>query len=166
LQDIPAIEWSDLYWVDDQGAPADTVRGGDDKALNYEKVTVPGGVVREIWPPLEILRSEEFQREDWSITHALLWIAYRNPVVFHFVTSLGRRARVLFSSLEIRDPSASETLLAALKADRLRAVRDGQELEPEHWFGRALPSWRGQATLDGTSFALRSRQKPDAEEAY
>jgi hypothetical protein len=163
-QAIPATEWSDLDWIDDLAAPADMVRGRNDKALNYERVTVPGQVVREIWAPLESLRSEEFEREDWSIAHALLWIAYRNPVVFHFVRSLGWRARVRFSSLEMRDPSASDALLEALMTGKLRAIRNGREIEPEHWFGKSLPRWRGQASLDGASFALR--REPGPEEAY
>jgi hypothetical protein len=164
LQPIPAAAWSDLDWADDFYAPADTVRGRGDKALNYENVTVPGGVVREIWTPLENLQSRDFEREDWSIAHALLWIAYRNPVVFHFVGSLGWRARLMFSSLEMRDRSARWTLLAALRTGKLRTVLDGRELEPEYWFGRNLPEWPGQASLDGASFALR--RTSGSEKAY
>jgi len=34
---------------------------------------------------LEKLKSENYEREDWSVDHATLWIAYGDPTLLHFV---------------------------------------------------------------------------------
>ncbi len=91
--------------------------------------------MREIWPPLEKLESENFKRVDWSVEHAVLWIAYRNPTLFHFLGVSGPRVQAEFSSAERRDSAPEKTLLNALKTGKLKAIRNGQEIQPEDWFG-------------------------------
>ena len=139
-------EWTDLDWLADRAAPADTVGCRIENAPKYDEVRVLWQKVREIWPPLEELPSGEYHRQDWSVDHATLWIAYRNPALFHFVGLSGPRARAQFSSAEERDDAPRKTLLEALKKDQLRAIRNGREISPEYWYGRGLPGWQPDAT--------------------
>ncbi len=100
--DIPMSDWTDLDWLADRAASADTVGDRIENAPKYDDVSVSGQKVREIWPPLEDVQSEEFEREDWTADHATLWIAYRDPALFHFVGLNGPRAQAQFSSAERR----------------------------------------------------------------
>ncbi len=144
--DILMSDWTDLDWLADLTASADTVGDRMENAPKYDDVSVSGQRVREIWPPLEDVQSEEYHREDWSVEHAVLWIAYRNPALFHFVGLNGPRARAQFSSAERRDSAPKRTLLNALMTDKLRAFQNGQELPPAFWFGRGLPRRQPEAT--------------------
>jgi hypothetical protein len=139
-------DWTDLDWLVDPAASADTVRDRMENVPKYDEVSVSGQKVREIWPPLEDVQSEEFEREDWTADHATLWIAYRDPALFHFVGLSGPRARTRFSSAERRESAPKRTLLNALMTDKLRAFQNGRELLPAFWFGRNLPRRQPEAT--------------------
>ena len=145
-QDIPRSAWLDLHWIKDLAASADTIGGRNDNALKYDEVSVPRQTVCEIWPDLDQIQSDEYEREDWSLEHAVLWIAYRNPALFHFFGLSGLRAEAQFSRAKKQDPAPRKTLLAALKRGELRAVRSGQEIAPEDWFGRDLPERQPDVT--------------------
>ena len=144
--DIPMSDWTDLDWLADRAASADTVGDRIENAPKYDDVSVSGQKVREIWPPLEDVQSEEYHREDWTADHATLWIAYRNPTLFHFVGLNGPRAQARFLRAERRDSAPKKTLLNALKTGKLRAIRNRQEIPPEYWFGRNPPGWQPEAT--------------------
>jgi hypothetical protein len=145
--EIPMSHWTDLDWLPDRAASADTVVGRMENAPKYDEVSVSGQKVREIWPPLEDVPSEEYHREDWTPDHAALWIAYRNPALFHFVGLSGPRAQAQFSSAERQDSAPKKmTLMNALKTGQLKAIRNGQEIPPEYWFGRKPPGWQPEAT--------------------
>ena len=101
--------------------------------------------MRDIWPTLEDVQSEEYHREDWTADHATLWIAYRNPKLFHFVGLIGPRARTQFSSAERWDSAPKKTLINALKTGKLKAICNGQEIQPEYWFGRRPPGRQPEA---------------------
>ena len=136
--DILMSDWTDLDWLADLTASADTVGDRMENAPKYDDVSVSGQRVREIWPPLEELPSEEYDREDWSVDHAILWIAYRNPALFHFFGLRNPRAQTQFSAAKRQDSAPKKTLLKALKTGRLRAIRNGRELPTEFWFGKSL----------------------------
>jgi hypothetical protein len=144
--DIPMSDWTDLDWLADRAASADTVGDLMENTPKYDDVSVSGQKVREIWPPLEDVQSKEFEREDWTAEHATLWIAYRNPALFHFVGLIGPRAQAQFSSAERRASAPKETLLNALKTGNLKAIRNGQDIPSEYWFGRKPPGWQPEAT--------------------
>ena len=144
-QAIPMSEWTDLDWLADRAAPADTVGCRIENAPKYDEVRVLWQKVREIWPPLEELPSGEYHRQDWSVDHATLWIAYRNPTLFHFVGLNGPRVQAEFSSAERRESKPRKALLEALKLNKLRAIRNGKEIPPEYWFGRDLPRRQPEA---------------------
>jgi hypothetical protein len=146
--DIPMSDWTDLDWLADPAASADTVVGRTDNAPKYDEVSVSGQRVREIWPPLDDVQSEEYHREDWTADHATLWIAYRKPALFHFVGLSGPRAQAKFSRAERRDSAPKKTLLNALKTGELKAIRNGQEIPPDYWLGRRPPGWQPEATRD------------------
>jgi hypothetical protein len=138
-QAIPASDWTDLDWLEDPAISADTVGGRIENAPKYDGVSVSGQRVREIWPPLEEVPAEEFRRADWNVEHAVLWIAYRNPALFHFLGSSSPRAKAQFSIAERRVSTPGEALLEALRKGDLRAIRNGKEIPPLQWFGRRLP---------------------------
>jgi hypothetical protein len=144
--DIPISDWTDLDWLADRAASADTVGDCMENVPKYDEVSVSGQRVREIWPPLEDVQSEEYHREDWTADHATLWIAYRNPALFHFVGLNGPRAQAQFSSAERWDPAPKKTLSNALKTGKLKAIRNGQEIPPEYWFGKRPPGQQPEAT--------------------
>jgi hypothetical protein len=144
--EIPMSDWTDLDWPADPTASADTVGGRMENAPKYDEVRVSQQKVHEIWPPLEDVPSEEYHRGDWTADHATLWIAYRNPALFHFVGLRGPRAQAQFSLAERRDSAPKKTLLNALKTGELRAIRNGQEIPPEYWFGKSPPGQQPEAT--------------------
>ena len=146
--DIPMSQWTDLDWLADLAASADTVGDRMENVPKYDEVSVSGQRVREIWPPLEDVQSEEYHREDWTADHATLWIAYRDPALFHFVGLNGPRAQAQFSSAERRVSAPKKTLLNALQTGQLRAIRNGREIPPEYWLGRKPPGRRPEATRD------------------
>jgi hypothetical protein len=145
---IPMSDWTDLDWLPNRAASSDTVGGRMENIRKYDDVRVLGQRVRELWPPLENVQSEEFEREDWTADHASLWIAYRDPALFHFVGLNGPRARAQFSSAERRDSTPKKTLLNTLKTGKLKAIRNGQEIPTEYWFGRKPPGRQPEATRD------------------
>jgi hypothetical protein len=51
--EIPMSHWTDLDWLADRAASADTVGDRIENVPNYDEVSVSGQRVREIWPPLE-----------------------------------------------------------------------------------------------------------------
>ncbi len=144
--DIPMSDWTDLDWLADRAASADTVGDLMENVPKYDEVSVSGQRVREIWPPLEDVQSEEFEREDWTAEHATLWIAYRNPALFHFVGLNGPRAQAQFLSAERRASAPKKKLLNALQTGKLKAIRNGQDIPSEYWFGRRPPGRQPEAT--------------------
>jgi hypothetical protein len=141
---IPKSDWGDLEWGNDRAAVADTLLDRMQNVPRFEDARVSGRTVREIWPTLRELTSEEFLREDWSDVHATLWIAYRTPWLFHFIGSHGLvpRGKTQLSSAELIEPNAKRALLRALTLGKVRAVQNGRDLPPAHWFGRELSgSW-------------------------
>jgi hypothetical protein len=82
---ISASDWVNLDWLEDQTASAEMVGSRMEKTPKYDEVTISGQKVREIWPPLDELPSEEYHRHDWTVDCATLWVAHRNPTLFHFV---------------------------------------------------------------------------------
>ena len=120
---------------------ADTVGLREGNIPRYADVTVSGQEVRGIWPGLERLVPEEFDREDWTDEHAILWIRYRSPLLFHFISDFPADARepAAFSRARYTHPDPEKELLKALQTDKLRAILNGQKLSPDYWYGRSLP---------------------------
>ena len=117
-------------WLEDQTASAEMVGDREDRAPKYDEVTVSGQKVREIWPPLEDIPSEKYHRPDWTVDCAILWVAHRNPALFHYVGLRGPRARAQFSSAGWRVLAPRKSLLETLKTDALRAIHNGREIPP------------------------------------
>jgi len=136
---ISPDEWTTLDWLDDRSASADIVGGRIDNVPQYDEVSVSGQKVRDIWKPLEKLKSEHYEREDWSVDHATLWIAYGDPTLLHFVGLASPRSKRQLSKAECLDPQPRRTLLQALMNGKLRAIRNGEQMPPEQWFGKRLP---------------------------
>ena len=136
---IPTAEWNDLEWLNDPSVSADTVGGRADNLLRYSDIGVSGQRVRELWPSLDQIQSEEFEREDWTVFHAILWITYRDPSLFHFVGSSSPRARAQCAMRPTRVQRPRKELLAALQTGKLNAIRRGENIAREYWFGRQLP---------------------------
>lgn len=136
---ISPDEWTTLDWLDDRSASADIVGSTIDNVPQYDEVSVSGQKVRDIWKPLEKLKSEDYEREDWSVDHATLWIAYGDPTLLHFVGLASPRSKRQLSKAECLDPQPRRTLLQALMNGKLRAIRNGEQMPPEQWFGKRLP---------------------------
>jgi hypothetical protein len=150
-QAIPTSDWMNLDWLRDPTASAEMVGSRMEDAPKYDEVTISWQKVREIWPPLEELPSEEYHRHDWTVDCAILWVAHRNPALFHFVGLRGPRARAQFSTPGRRDPAPRKSLLEAMKTGALRAIHNGQEIPPLYWFGKELP----KRMLEGTPVFFR-----------
>jgi len=135
---IPPAEWEDLDFMSDPEIAADCICKLCDDAPRYDSVRVVAWNVRQIWRPLEELESGEFLREDWSIDHVTLWIAYRDRSLFHFINLRNDRSTGRLSEAHLRDPAPAQTLLQALKVGTLAAIRKGKEVAAEEWFGSEL----------------------------
>jgi len=161
---ISPDEWTSLDWLDDRSASADIVGSRIDNVPRYDDVSVLGQKVRDIWKPLEKLKSENYEREDWSVDHATLWIAYGDPTLLHFVGLASPRAKRQLSKAECLDPQPRRTLLQALMNGKLRAIRNGEQMPPEQWFGKSLP--RKQPEEKRTYFRRSDilREWPEREE--
>ncbi len=136
---VSASDWKTLDWLDDPSAPADTVGSRTDNVSKYDNVSLSGQKVREIWKPLENLNCQEYERENWSVDHAALWIAYRDPTLLRFAGLTNPRAKRQHSSAECLDPKPWSTLGQALMRDKLRAIRNGEQIPPETWFSKRIP---------------------------
>ena len=136
---ITPDEWTTLDWLDDCSASADIVGSRLDNAPQYDDVSLSAQKVREIWEPLETLRCEDYERENWSVDHAALWIAYRDPRLLRFAGRSNPRAKGQFSKAACLDPEPWNTLRRALMQDRLRAIRNGEKIPPERWFSTRIP---------------------------
>ena len=136
---ISPDEWTTLDWLDDRSASANIVGSRIDNVPQHDDVSVLGQKVRDIWKPLEKLKSEDYEREDWSVDHATLWIAYGDPTLLHFVRLASPRAKRQLSKTECLDPEPRRTLLQSLMNGKLRAIRNGEQMPPEQWFGKRLP---------------------------
>jgi hypothetical protein len=136
---ISAGEWADLDWLGEPSASAETVGHRVNNTRDYDDVSVSSRKVCEIWTPLKDTTSAEFEREDWTVEHAIMWIAYRDPSLFHFVGWSNPRVKAALSEVQRIDPKPKSTLLRALRAGEVRAVRNEKDIAPEHWFGKRLP---------------------------
>ena len=136
---ITAADWKTLDWLDDPSAPANTVGSRTDNVYKYNDVSLSGQKFREIWPPFDECEAEEYDREDWSVDHAILWITYRNPALFHFVGFDNPRVKAQLSRVSRQNSAPKRTILQALMTDKLRAIRNGEQIQPAQWFGKRIP---------------------------
>jgi hypothetical protein len=142
---IPAPDWADLDWLTEPSASAQSVGIRESNIVRYDDVSVPALRALEIWLPLRDLPSKEYAKEEWTTEHAILWIAYRDPSLFHFVGHQNRRFRAAVAHARTFGLNPKDALLRELQSGGIRAIRNGAEIAPEQWFGKRIPGRQAES---------------------
>jgi hypothetical protein len=88
-----------------------------------------------------------FNKPDWSAYEAISWLAWRDPTLICEIPDHRNLEYFIWypdqffdgdSIVEIRDPNPHDTLLLALKAGRLSAIKDGTQLSRDYWCGKEM----------------------------
>ncbi len=117
----------------------------------------------------------DFQSPDWSLGNIVSWIAFRDPALIRWFVGCFVRFEKSGSAVIVAPPEkiASDPepprreLLAALKAGKVTAIKGGEILPREWWFGletRHLPSDLRFRRDDAMNrWRTRARHKPGPE---
>jgi hypothetical protein len=92
---------------------------------------------------VEARAKAEYESPDWSLSNVLSWIAFRDPALIYRLDGLrdlkGQRRRYKGSDPPpFIEEKADAVLLAALQTDRLRAIKNGAEVESIYWYGKEV----------------------------